>query len=146
MKIKHVFLLLLLSASHCQGQENEQGQPPQQDKQFPWLDDMHKNIAQSVQDTAIWFDDFFFLDGVMHQEVAQAEARIRLGWEPRTRELNQFQNRFRVRVRLPNLKNRLDIVLSDYDDEVALGNERLGRDDSFGDSDRLNLALRGALT
>jgi hypothetical protein len=142
LKIKHVFLLLLLSASHCQGQENEQGQPPQQDKQYPWLDDMHKNIAQSVQDTAIWFDDFFFLDGVMHQEVAQAEARIRLGWEPRTRELNQFQNRFRVRVRLPNLKNRLDIVLSDYDDEVALGNERLGRDDSFGDSDRLNLALR----
>ena len=136
LKIKHVVLLFMFSAFYCNGEENE----PQPD--YPWLDDMHENIAQSVQDSAIWFDDFFFLNGVMHQETAQAEARIRLGWEPRTRSLNQFQNRFKVRVRLPNLKNRLDVVLSDYDDETELGNERLGQNDSFGDTDRLNLALQ----
>ena len=141
LKINYIVLLMLSIALQCQSQEREQQQDAQKDDNH-WLDDMHENIAQSVQDSAIWFDDFFFLDGVMHQETAQAEARIRLGWEPRSRELNQFQNRFRVRVRLPNLKNRLDVVLSDYDDETELGNERLGRDDNFGDKDRLNLALR----
>jgi hypothetical protein len=114
----------------------------QEDLDYPWLDTMHKSIADSADSTALWFDDFFHLDEFENKDKASGEARIKLGWEPRSRNFNEFETRLKLRVKLPNLKNRVDLVLSDYDDErpdssiIASGNE------AFNNQDRFSLALR----
>lgn len=114
----------------------------QEDKDYPWLDTMHENIADSVNDSAIWFDNFFLLEDYTNQQNANGEARIKLAWEPRSRELNNFVSRFKVRVRLPKLKNRLDVVLSDYDDDLDQGNNTIASNDRGAERERFSLALR----
>jgi hypothetical protein len=114
----------------------------QEDKDYPWLDTMHENIADSVGDSAIWFDNFFLLEGNKKQQNAKGEVRIKLAWEPRSRSVGNFESRFRVRVRLPNLKNRLDVVLSDYDDELDRGDDTIASNDRANDRERISLALR----
>ena len=109
---------------------------------YPWLDIMHQSIADSVTDSVLWFDDFFILDEFSHDNKAKGEARIRLGWEPRSRELNEFQTRLRLRVKLPNLKNRVDLVLSDYDDEQADSALQASGNNGFTEQNRFSLALR----
>jgi hypothetical protein len=109
---------------------------------YPWLDIMHQSIADSVTDSALWFDDFFVLDDFSHDDKARGEARIRLGWEPRSRDLNEFQTRLRLRVKLPNLKNRVDLVLSDYDDDQADRVLQTSSNDVFTEQNRFSLALR----
>jgi len=111
-------------------------------QEYPWLDTMHQSIASSVNTSALWFDDFFALDEFKHGEEAYGEARIRLGWEPRSRSVNEFETRFKVRVKLPNLKNRVDLVLSDYDDDGPDNDIQGSGVDDFVEQNRFSLALR----
>ncbi|MDP5133996.1 MAG: hypothetical protein NWQ54_24180 [Paraglaciecola sp.] len=116
----------------CLGDEQEK----------PWLDALHENISESVNESALWFDEFFMIDQNSLSEKALGEARIQLGWNPRSRELNQFENRFKIRYKLPNLKNRVDLVLSDYDDEQPDNLLQNTRVDSRNEQNRFNLALQ----
>ena len=109
---------------------------------FPWLDAMHKSIADSVTDSAQWFDDFFVEPESADKENAEGSARIRVGWEPRSRDLNDHEARLRVRLRLPHLQDRVDLILSDYDDEVPDDKVRAGRPEDANRQDRFSLALR----
>ncbi|MCC2617199.1 hypothetical protein LJ739_13175 [Aestuariibacter halophilus] len=108
----------------------------------PWLDDMHDSIADSVTVTAEWFDSFFAEGPSPPDQQARGEARLRLGWEPRSRDWNEFEARLRVRVKLPKFKDRVDIILSDYDDEAPDERISAGRDGRFDRDDRFSLALR----
>lgn len=113
------------------------------DTAYPWLDSMHESIAESVQDTAQWFDDFFHDESFVEQAPpAQGEARIRFGWEPRSRDLAEFDTRLRLRVKLPKLKNQADLVFSDYDEEDPDARIEAARSNLFNNEDRFNLALR----
>ncbi|MBL4631463.1 MAG: hypothetical protein JKY14_10005 [Paraglaciecola sp.] len=103
---------------------------------------MHQSIASSVNTSALWFDDFFALDEFEHNENAYGEARIRLGWEPRSRHLNEFETRFKLRVKLPNLKNRVDLVVSDYDDDRPDNEVHASGNSNFTEQNRFSLALR----
>jgi hypothetical protein len=107
-----------------------------------WLDIMHQNIALSVNNSALWFDDFFALEHFSHNEKAKGEARIRLGWEPRSRDFREFETRFKLRLKLPNFKNRADLVLSDYDDEQPDNRVRSSGNENFNEQNRFSLALR----
>ncbi len=108
-----------------------------------WLDNVHKNVADSMDSTALWFDKFFILEEFSPDQYATGEARIRLGWEPRSRDLAEFDTRFRVKFRLPNLKHRVDVVMSDYEDEQADNSLSVLQDDNNNVNDnRLSLALR----
>lgn len=124
------FTLLVLSCT-SEGQESED----------VWLDTMHKSISESVMDSAQWFDNFFATENEQEDQQALGQIRVRLGWEPRSRELNEFEAKLKVRVKLPNLKNRVDLILSDYDgnpdDKV-----RAGRQNDFNRRDEFSLALR----
>jgi len=108
----------------------------------PWLDSMHRRVSESVNDTARWFDQFFMLDEQISNEQAVGEARLKLGWRPRTNDLNVFESRFKVRVRLPNLKNRVDLVLSDYDDEQPDTPLQYNQIDRQDQQDRFSVALQ----
>ena len=78
-----------------------------------WLDNWHSNFSESMDYTAQRLDEFFALADSDEHENARAEGRVRFGWEPRTRDLAAQDFRFRVRVKLPALKDRVDLMLSD---------------------------------
>ncbi|WJG09101.1 hypothetical protein [Aliiglaciecola sp. LCG003] len=112
-----------------------------QEKQDEWLDTMHQSISESVMDSAQWFDNFFALKNQQEDQKALGEIRVRLGWEPRSRELDEFEAKLRIRVKLPNLKNRVDLILSDYDDADE-DKIRAGRVNGRDRKDNFSLALR----
>ena len=137
--MKKALLIFFVSSAfitNISAQETEQ--------EYPWLDTMHQSIASSVNSSALWFDDFFALEELVEPQEAYGEARIRLGWEPRSRDLSEFETRFKLRVKLPNLKNRVDLVVSDYDND----NDRPDNDilasgnNDFVEQNRFSLALR----
>ena len=135
-RVKKV-LLIFVSISFL---SNLKAQEIQQE--YPWLDTMHQSIASSVNTSALWFDDFFALDEFKTREEAYGEARIRLGWEPRSRSVNDFDTRFKVRMKLPNLKNRADLILSDFDDDRPDNDIQASGVNDFVEQNRFSLALR----
>jgi hypothetical protein len=132
--VNKVFVIIIVAIVFIDSVRAEEEQQP-----YPWLDLMHENIALSVNSTALWFDDFFALEQFEHDQLANGEARIRLGWEPKSRE---FKTRFKLRLKLPNLKNRADLVLSDYDDELTDNDIQASGNDNFVEQNRFSLALR----
>jgi hypothetical protein len=127
-------LVCIACITNINAQETEQ--------EYPWLDTMHQSIATSVNSSALWFDDFFALEEFDNPEEAYGEARIRLGWEPRSRNINEFVTRFKIRVKLPNLKNRADLVVSDYDDDRPDNDIQASGINDVVEQNRFSLALR----
>ena len=107
-----------------------------------WLDHWHKTLENSMNDTAQSLDAFFALAGDESHTDAKASGRIRIGWEPRTRDLAEFDVRFRIRVKLPALKNRVDLLLSDDEDDLQENTIKATRNDQLGRRDQTTLALR----
>ncbi|MDN4502119.1 hypothetical protein QX776_06880 [Alteromonadaceae bacterium BrNp21-10] len=109
---------------------------------YPWLDSMHSDVSQSVHSTAEWFDSFFLTEEYTDDQKAAGEARIMLGWEPRSSSLNEFVSRFRIRVKLPKAKHQTDLVFSDFDEEEQNTPIRIAKNNVVDDPHRFNLALR----
>lgn len=80
-----------------------------------WMEKLHSTVSNSVFQSAVWFDNFF-IDENSEQESPKTTARIRLGWEPKARDWGEFDTRFRIKVKLPHLKDKVDLILSDDDD------------------------------
>ena len=135
--MKKAYLLFFVSIAFI---TNTKAQKMQQE--YPWLDNMHQSIASSVNTSALWFDEFFALEEFEKREGAFGEARIRLGWEPRSRDIVELETRFKVRVKLPNLKNRADLVLSDYDDDRSDDDIQASGNNDLVEQSRFSLALR----
>lgn len=124
-------LSLLMFAFTCRAQQ----------KDDEWLDSMHTSISESVMDTAQWFDNFFANTKGQEDQQALGELRLRLGWEPRSRELNDFDAKLKIRVKLPKLKNRVDLIFTDYEDTPD-DKIRAGRSSDVNRQDNFTLALR----
>ncbi len=82
---------------------------------YHWIEQLHQTVSDSVFQSAMWFDNFF-LDENSEQETPTTTAKIRLGWEPKARDWAKFDTRFRVKVKLPHFKDKVDVILSDEDD------------------------------
>lgn len=80
-----------------------------------WINDFHTAVSDSVYSSAAWFDDFFTEEGST-QKNPKVNAKLRLEWRPRSRDLAEIKVRFRVKVKLPHLKNKVDLILSDEDE------------------------------
>jgi hypothetical protein len=80
-----------------------------------WINDFHSSISDSVYTSAAWFDQFFTEEGSI-QKKPKVNAKIRLEWRPRSRDFAEIKARFRVRVKLPHFKNKVDLILSDEDE------------------------------
>lgn len=134
---KHIsvcFLTLSLFLPRFVGAEEE--------VQYPWLDDFHQGMSSSVHDTANWFDSFFASESSELTDSARGKARIQLAWEPRSRDIIEFESRIRVNWKLPNLKNHVDVVFSDYDEELEKAPVKAAQNEQLADQNRFNLALR----
>lgn len=78
-----------------------------------WMDSWQQNLTESMNYTVQQIDSFFAMKGTDDHKYARAEGRISLGWEPRTRDMDEFDVRFNIRVKLPALENRVDLLFSD---------------------------------
>lgn len=80
-----------------------------------WINNLHTTISDSVYSSAAWFDDFFTDEGSV-QRNPKVNARIRLEWRPKSRDWADVKARFRIKVKLPHLKNKVHLILSDEDE------------------------------
>ena len=81
-------------------------------KEEDWVAGFHQGVANSVYQSATWFDSFFMDEGD-EQISPKTSARIKLGWEPKARDWGEFGTRFKLKVRLPHFKDKVDIIFSD---------------------------------
>jgi len=96
--------------------ESEQDRLKKELDNHHWMQSFHQSVSDSVYQSAVWFDNFF-IDENNEYESPTTSARIRLGWKPKARDWNDVEARFRIKVKLPHFKNKVDLILSD-DDEV----------------------------
>lgn len=86
--------------------------------EFEWLDDFHDSFSEALDDSALWLNDHFVddcADPLRHN--SKAWARVIMGWEPRAGDWSKFPLKFKVKVRLPNLKHKVNLVFSDNEEE-----------------------------
>ena len=60
------------------------GSPTQ--AEIDWMESLHDRVSDTVFRSAFWFDGFF-TDEDDARERPDVKARIRLGWEPKARDL-----------------------------------------------------------
>ncbi|TRX55096.1 hypothetical protein [Thalassomonas sp. M1454] len=112
------------------------------DPEDDWLFGFHGAISDSVHGTAAWFDSFFATQEVDGSK-PQTSARIRLGFEPRARDFDVFTQKFRLRVRLPNLSKKVDLIFSDEAEDDKKENQvDQGRDITNDKEDSFTAAIR----
>jgi len=80
-----------------------------------WMQSFHQSVSNSVYQSAVWFDNFFIEENNEY-ESPTTSARIRLGWKPKARDWNGVEARFKIKVKLPHFKNKVDLILSDDDE------------------------------
>lgn len=112
------------------------------EEEWAWLDAVYKNFSFGVVGTANWFDDFFADNDTDISKDANAMARLMFAWEPRSGNVNEFESRFRVRVKLPNAEEKIDLIISDYDENEQETQLEAARNDDIPYNDDVNLALR----
>ena len=106
-----------------------------------WFDVWQRSFTDSMDFTVSKFDGLFS-DGSHTKGKAKAEGRIQLSWEPRTRDIAETDLRFRIRVSLPHLENRVDLLLSDNEDETQSDTIKAARSPSLGRQDNTTISLR----
>ncbi len=104
------------------------------DFRLHWVETFHSSVSNSVYQSAAWFDNFFNEDGES-AFTPKAVARIRVGWKPKSRDWSEFESKFRIKLRLPNFKNKVDLILSDEGDieQSQLPLEKLSVDPDIED-------------
>ena len=126
-----VGLILFVFCTFCCAKDLE-------DKVRPRADLFQSKLNTMMQDTASWLDD---IDGST-EGGASAKGYLQLGWLPRTADLDEFDAKFKVAFNLPNLDERLALIIdNDNEDELLLDYES----DPFQDSqESVNLAVQYA--
>ncbi len=110
-----------------------------------WFDIWQRSFTDTMDFTVKQLDGLFESEEhtyVKGEKQARAEGRIQLAWEPRSGMLSDTDLRFRIRVRLPALKERVDLLLSDNEDETQTNTIRAARDTGNNNRDRTTIALR----
>jgi len=81
-----------------------------------WVSSFHESVSNSVYQSAVWFDNFFIDEENMAKDL-KTNARIRLGWKPKSGDWSDIESKFRIKVKLPNFEDKVDLIFSD-DSEV----------------------------
>lgn len=110
---------------------------------YSWLDDFYKNFSEALDSSASWVDSNFESDSDIDQH-ARAWARVQVGVQPKSGDWSHFPVRFRIKMRLPNLEDKVDLILSDneLDDFERLPLESSRPNDNISNSDDFSAAVR----
>jgi len=143
--IRAVFILAILLMPDAIAQEKSD-EPMELIVVYPkpeddWLFGFHDAISDSVYGTALWFDSFFASDEIDGTRT-ESSLRIRVGWEPRARDLDVFTQKFRLRLKLPNLEQKVDFIFSDELDDNESNNDYEGGNLTSKGGDSLTAAIR----
>ncbi|NDW16319.1 hypothetical protein GTQ48_12395 [Alteromonas genovensis] len=133
------------SASLQTHQSNEANDVHEHHFDEQWFDIWQRSFTDSMDFTVKQFDGWFHSgDSGAKQlgEQAHAEGRIQLAWEPRSEDFADTDLRFRIRVKLPALEERVDLLLSDNEDETQDSSIRAARDTADNNRDQTTIALR----
>lgn len=85
---------------------------------FEWLDDFYDSFSDALDESALWLNDHFVDDcSDPTRNGSKAWARVMMGWEPRAGDWSTFPLKFKVKVNLPNLKQKVNLVFSDNEEE-----------------------------
>lgn len=106
-----------------------------------WLDRSHSALVLRAQNAAIWFDNFF---GDRHNEEDPATMRTRftLGWRASQHNDNEAYIRVRVKAKLPNLKERFYLELTNEEiEDPSLPLESRHFEDADDTEDEYNAVL-----
>jgi len=143
--IRTVFILAILFMPDAIAQEK--GDEPMESiivypkPEDDWLFGFHDAISDSVYGTALWFDSFFATDEIDGTR-AESSLRVRFGWEPRARDLNVFTQKFRLRLKLPNLEKKVDLIFSDELEDNQSNKDFKGRSLTSEGGNSLTAAIR----
>ncbi len=83
---------------------------------FVDVNSVMESVGTSMDWTANWIDGKF-AESSRGLNKAKAWGHISMGWEPRQGEWSNFPIKFRVRAKLPNLENKVELVFSDNEEE-----------------------------
>lgn len=108
-------ILFNLPTAFCFAQDVEKKISQESTNDNVWINDLHTTVSNSVYSSAVWFDQFFTDEGSVQQN-PKVNAKIRLEWSPRSRDFAEIKARFRIKVKLPHFKNKVDLILSDEDE------------------------------
>ncbi len=107
-----------------------------------WLDDAHCNLTYGVDVFANGLNDLFKHDEYNLNAKAKTRGRLRFGIEPRTGEFSELDFRFRIRIKLPALENRVELFFSDEEDDLNGQAVKAARSQELGNRDQAVLALQ----
>lgn len=110
-----MFILSLFASNYCFSSEVNKQTPEDNMDNSLWINNFHEVVSDSVYQSAAWFDDFFTEEGSIKKK-PRVNAKLRLEWRPRSRDLSDIKLRFKVKVRLPHFKDKVDLILSDDDE------------------------------
>lgn len=110
-----------------------------------WFDIWQRSFTDTMDFTVKQLDGLFEDEDSSYangNKRARAEGRVQLAWEPRSGMLSDTDLRFRIRVKLPALQERVDLLLSDNEDENQDNTIRAARNVNTNNRDRTTIALR----
>jgi len=120
-----------------------QADPDQEPRQPALVDRAHQEISDRLDAPSRWFDNFFS-DPRSDEEAAGTQLRLRGSTTFVERDGVHFNGDIKVRLRLPNVKRRLHLILSSEDEDVrkeTLKDARVNRELADQKTDT-SLALR----
>lgn len=92
-----------------------------------WVDRWQRQLTQTFNLQAQTIDNWF-IDAPNNKSNAGASGKIRFGWEPRTRNIGEFDTRFKIKFSLPSLTNKVDLLLSDDEDDALENQVKISRE------------------
>jgi hypothetical protein len=108
----------------------------------PWLDDWYCLLNYGVENSVIEVNKWFVAEHIPTAKRAQASGKLRFGWEPRSGDLSPLDFRFKIRVKLPALQDRVELLLSDDEGDVNQQAVKAARNQQLGSNDQATVALQ----
>lgn len=129
IETKTLFLLCVLSVS-CGLPDMGIAQPQASDadstagqKENGMVDEVHANVSQRVLSTSQWLDSFF--DATRYEaEANKSRLKLSVTGFAEESELLGFDFKFRLRLALPRMQNKLNLIVSgDPDDDPSFDDQ-----------------------
>lgn len=106
------------------------------------LDDSYCYLNYGVDVTANAINQWFTHEGGDNLTPASTRGRLRFGLEPRSGDLGEVDFRFKIRVKLPALEDRVELFFSDEEDDINQQAVKAARSAELGNQDQTVLALQ----
>jgi hypothetical protein len=107
-----------------------------------WLDDWYCHLNFGIESTVVEVNRWFIHKEKPISKPARASGRLRFGIEPRSGDLTQLDFRFKIRVKLPALQDRVTLFLSDDEDDANQQAVKAARSQQLSNNDQATVALQ----